>query len=133
MDCIKISHALSQKDGCKGSEVFINPQTQEITGYMINFGGLSRRFGGAKIYFYATFRGRFRDSGVWNGVTHYPNVRTINGTDIGAYFVFDDEKIELNFAISFQSIEQAKHNFVYEVGSKNFDQVKRESEVILAF
>jgi putative alpha-1,2-mannosidase len=94
------SHALNEKDGCKDSEVVIS--NNEIFGFSISTGSLSRRIGGAKIYFYAKFNKNFQQFGVWEVDKILPGQRRMKGNNIGSYFEFEDQEVEFQLAISFQ-------------------------------
>jgi putative alpha-1,2-mannosidase len=127
-----VSHALLEKDGCRGSEVNIDRTNQEVSGWMISSGSLTRRIvGGVKIYFSAKFNELFNQYGTWNGVNTFPNTNYNNGTSIGAYLTFSSRinKIESKVAISFISVEQARINLKHDAENKNFETVLRESEV----
>eukprot|EP01080_Neovahlkampfia_damariscottae_P006430 gene6430-10438_t len=123
-----VSHALTEKNGCKDSEVIIT--NNEIFGFMLNHGSFTSRVDGVKIYYYAKFKRDYKSFGVWENDKILPNQRRMKGTNIGAYFEFEEDNAEFHVSISFQSIEQAKKNYEREVGSKSFDEIKKESENI---
>lgn len=125
-----ISHALQQKDGCKDSDITVDMEKQIVTGSILSFGGLTRRIGGARIYFYAKFSSVFVQHGTWSVNKVFPDQSSINGTDVGAYIRFQDAKVEMYVGISFQSVRQAQVNLESDLGSKKFDDVAKESETV---
>jgi predicted alpha-1,2-mannosidase len=124
-----VSQALHAR-GCRDSNVFVDANAQTITGSILNYGALTARIGGSRVYFYVTFKSRFTSHGLWDTGKIIPNGIRLNGTDIGAYLKFDDAQVEMHVGISFQSVEKAKLNLENDVGAKRFDDVKKESETV---
>ena len=99
--------------GCAESEISIDVTSQTISGNLLNMGDMSSRFGGMRVYFYATFNETFNQYGVWddNGKFH-DNNGYANGTTVGGYVGFPSSvnSVEMLVGISFISTEQAAQN-----------------------
>lgn len=124
--------------GCAGSEIQINQTSQEISGWVLNMGDMSSRFGGMKVYFYAKFNESFSDFGVWDDSGRFQDgVNNANGINVGGYVGFNQniKSIEMYVGISFISIDQAKINLNDQVfdlnipsGTSIFDFIKTNSQ-----
>lgn len=124
------SSSLMEKGGILSSEIKIDIEKQEITGYTHNFGSLNGRGGGNKIYYIMKMiSGKFTKFGLWNDTKILENVAEINAKDTGAYLHVDQDIVEFSVTISFISINQARRNMEHDIGRKSFDQVHKESEM----
>jgi len=125
------SYALC-RDACWNATFTIDPVQQQITGWVLNGGGLSARFGGYVLYYVIVFNETFTDWGSWadDGVHH--NVTSQLGTTIGAYLGFDSGQastmaVEMFVGVSFISIEQAKRNLA-SVAALTFDWINQNAQ-----
>eukprot|EP01112_Ceratiomyxa_fruticulosa_P018977 TRINITY_DN6143_c1_g1_i1.p1 TRINITY_DN6143_c1_g1~~TRINITY_DN6143_c1_g1_i1.p1 ORF type:complete len:764 (-),score=125.90 TRINITY_DN6143_c1_g1_i1:103-2394(-) len=131
-----VSYTLTP-DACTKSSVFINltQNANEVSGWVMNEGSLSNRFGGVMTYFVALFPQNFKTFGVWNDGKVFNNERVANGTNIGAFVGFGNVgssgnvTIEFKVGISFISVDQARVNLYAEApGSVNFDTVLKQTQ-----
>eukprot|EP00117_Sycon_ciliatum_P027270 scpid28321/ scgid2435/ Uncharacterized glycosidase Rv0584 len=141
------SHALTP-GGCNGSFVEYNHTTQEVTGWMLNQGSLTRRNGhGVYIYFAARMSAMSDDTihghgigvgaaaagipvvssyGTWNttGVYNGSASSSAEGAASNGFFitVSQDIPVEISIAISFISMKQARANLDQQVDDRTFDK-----------
>jgi predicted alpha-1,2-mannosidase len=97
------------------SEVEIDALTGEITGMMTVNGSYSDRFGGLPTYFAARVSEPIASHGVWDDMgVLAPEISSGVGAEIGAWVSFnsaaDELVVELDLAISYVSIEEARIN-----------------------
>jgi predicted alpha-1,2-mannosidase len=124
-------NAASDVNHSDASDININPETHEITGWSI--GGYfcqskSRERDKRTIYFCAIFDKPFSGYGTWSGSTYAPNATNGNDTASGAFLTFDTSKcptVLAKVAISYVSINNARANIEAEnpgkISSKAFD------------
>jgi len=111
------------------AEVLVDPLNREISGSLLQQGGLSGRYGGLPTFFAARFSQPFHDFGTFkNGRIKSQSVREQGkdlgaGADLGAYAGFDlgdmGGQLTVKVAISFLSVDQARKNLQHE--SPGFD------------
>jgi len=127
---IDLTHA-AEKDYIKDSEITVDAEKREVSGWVFSHGSFSGRFGGHYIYFAARFKQDFATWGTWKDWDLYPNEITQRGEVAGAYFSFASEAtvpVEAQVGISFISIEQAKLNLETEMTDWDFDAARLETE-----
>jgi len=112
-----------------GSMVKIIPAERKIEGFCRNnHGGVPDNFHN---YFVAVFDKDFESEDTWHGDTLAKNVKEASGDHTGAIIRFKTkrgERIEVKIASSFISPAQAELNLKREIGSRHFDDQKRESK-----
>eukprot|EP01113_Clastostelium_recurvatum_P026084 TRINITY_DN3130_c0_g1_i1.p1 TRINITY_DN3130_c0_g1~~TRINITY_DN3130_c0_g1_i1.p1 ORF type:complete len:774 (-),score=142.72 TRINITY_DN3130_c0_g1_i1:74-2395(-) len=136
-----ISYTLTP-DGVGASNITIDPTTHTISGYVLNNGGLSNRFGGVRSYFYARTSVPFLAYGTWlDGNVTNGGATTANGgkgVDVGGYISFGPSPsngkpfvVELQVGISWISVQQAKDNLEGEIAANDdFDTVRESTQNI---
>lgn len=111
----------------KSGEVRVLPEKQEIEGSVRTFGTFAKRYGGLKTYFVARFNRPFQEYATRAGDSETTGQAVAAGDDIGVHLSFqaDDSlrTVELQVAISYVSIVNARANLDQETGRLNFDQV----------
>ena len=109
----------------KYSEVQINPEKNEITGYVHNGLFIPGNF---KAYFIIKFYKPFISYGTWakKGETITKGQKTNSGEAVGAYLQFKKGSVvQVKIASSYISPEQAEYNLDSELSQfKNLDQTK---------
>jgi predicted alpha-1,2-mannosidase len=92
------------------------------------FCGSGQRF---KIYFAARFDRPFVSSGTWNGPLLVPGGRSVEGSAVGAYLVFDTTQattVSMKVAISYVSVANAKDNLARGVLDWDLATLRRRTE-----
>lgn len=115
----------------RGSWIKVIPEQRRVVGYSTrNSGGVGRNF---RNYFIVEFDKPFDSEWTWqNGSEIQPGKSELSGNHVGAAIGFKTtrgEQVNAKVATSFISLEQAEIN-MKEIGSKTFDQVKKESKDI---
>ncbi len=125
---IDIGSALG-KGRSEECHVHVDSDTQEIVGSTRTFGSFSGRYGGLKVYFAAKVYVPWQSWTVWSGDQITADESEAAGDDVGVELKFakSDEKqtIELALAISHVSIANARENLTVELGSRDFEAVKK--------
>jgi predicted alpha-1,2-mannosidase len=128
-----ISYTLHPKS-CKNSFVTIDVARSEVSGWVLNQGGLSGRFGGYMSYFVAWFpEGSIAQCGTWQGKSVTSNSFAVNGTDVGGFVVLNtgsSNSVEFFVGLSSISIAQARENIFAQINGRNFDAIKTETQNI---
>jgi predicted alpha-1,2-mannosidase len=128
---INVSNALGTGK-CKGGEVQILPETNEVEGSVRTFGSFSGRYGGIKVYFVARFSQPFVEYGSWKENNFLPDQKIIEGDKIGVDLSFERKNsthvVELKLAISFVSLKNARENLQAETGQKTFEEILTEAK-----
>lgn len=83
-----------------------------------------------KLYFVARFDHEFQSDGIWNGTSLLPQGSVGKGAQIGTFLSFAPRvnKVDVQVAISFVSIDNAMMNLNAEAGTLNFDQAAAEAK-----
>jgi predicted alpha-1,2-mannosidase len=130
---LDLAHALG--DGYVDvSEVSVDPDHAEITGYIHNVGEFTSRVGGVDIYFVSRFSRTPSSYGTWTGeqITVEPGSGHEEGDDIGAWFAFateEGEQIEVRTGISVIDLDHARAHLDTEIPlTLDFDDVRQWSE-----
>ncbi len=123
---INVSNALG--DGrSENGEIYINPETKEISGSIRTYGTFSKRYNGINVYFAARFNQEFTNSTLWKNGILYPDSLNIHGDKVGIDLVFamgnPEQIIELRLAVSYVSIKNARENLMVETSGKTFDDI----------
>ena len=122
---IESSYTL-QANACRQSHVKIDPVNSEISGAVLFFGSLSKRFGGVTTYFSIRLS-NLTHFGVWENGKIYEGRQDIDGCSTGAYIVLPtgQEQVIMYVGISFVSIEQARTNLQMQTtGFQAFDTIR---------
>ena len=88
---------------------------------------------GYKYYFSAELSTPSTSCGTWKNDTINPGSKFLKGEGTGMYISFpttSSERLEIKIGISFVSIDEARGFIVDEIGSLDFDQVKRRGKEI---
>lgn len=98
-------------------EIQINPNQNEVYGWVKQKGSFSFTYDGYTLYFYIKSRESFTDYGVWEGMTVYPNQLSAENRPCGAYLGYPEgtKQVQLAVGISFISMDQAKLNAQMEI------------------
>jgi predicted alpha-1,2-mannosidase len=125
-------------DSCKDSEVTIDYESQEISGWTLNSGSLTANAGGIQMYFAAKLDSSFKSYGVYNFNTSSvinPGKTNTRGTHIGAYVEqLGSNTVTLYVGVSFISVDQARKNLVSDLAKLSqsklptFDAVRQDSQ-----
>ena len=112
----------------KGSFVKIIPEQNKIVGYTKRYArGKMKDFAN---YFVITFNTPFSSKKVWQKDKIIDSLST-KGNHSGAIVGFDitekNQQVIAKIASSFISIEQAEYNLKSEIGDKNFDEIKKQT------
>ena len=111
----------------KEAEVDVDVAQQEISGYLLQKGGLSGRYGGLPTYFVVRFSEPFEDYGTFEDDRLQPGSTHVEGSDVGAYAGFASKsgagQVVAVVAVSFISTEQARANLEEEVPHFDFEAV----------
>jgi predicted alpha-1,2-mannosidase len=111
----------------KEGEVRVLADAHEVEGSVRTFGTFSARYGGLKVHFVARFNPGFAAAGTWQGESFSRDRRTAAGEDVGVDLVFDAQGprpvVELQLALSYVSVQNARANLDAEVGAAGFDRV----------
>ncbi len=82
-----------------------------------------------RVYFYAVFSDNFKRAGIYSDDNIIPEKTFAEGKNIKAIIEFDDPQkpVYVKVGISAVSEDNAKMNLESEIGSKNFDEVRKEA------
>lgn len=121
---IRLDHALPGGD-VTDAEVTVK-NNQEVEGWLLSKGGLSKRHDGFKLYFVIRSKAPF-ESGTWNDGKLLPKETQQKGAKIGVWLTFPKggEAVELQTGISFVSIEGARKNLQAEQKGWDFDGTRK--------
>ena len=119
-------NAASDVNHSDASDININPDTHEVTGWSI--GGYfcqskSRERDKRTIYFCAIFDKPFSGYGTWSGAAYEPSSTNGNDTASGAFLSFDTSDsptVLAKVAISYVSIDNARANIEAESPTSHF-------------
>ena len=109
---VDLQAALSTGSPITDSAVEIDIEHNEISGWVMNKGGLTNRFGGLNTSFVIQLDAQVLSAGTGvfvNGTLH-EGVLSMQGTHIGAVLSHMADTVELKVAISFLSVAQARTN-----------------------
>ncbi|MGM0619927.1 MAG: GH92 family glycosyl hydrolase [Bacteroidota bacterium] len=114
-----------------GSYIKVIPEENKVVGYTTkNSGGVPANF---KNWFVVQFSKPFETYYTTDNKELYQNKNEQDVYHAGAILQFEtqrDEKIQLNIASSFISLEQAELNLEREIGSKSFDELLVEGKEV---
>ncbi|MDD4515311.1 GH92 family glycosyl hydrolase [Massilibacteroides sp.] len=114
----------------------IDVEKKEITGYnpvhrIYQGWGMETGFSG---HFVIRFEDDFEGFGVWEGDTLHEGTKEIRGnkTGVGGWvkLASDAKDIQVKVATSFTNVEHALENLQAEIGTKDFEQVRKESSAV---
>jgi predicted alpha-1,2-mannosidase len=128
-------NAASDVNRADDSEIAINPDTHEVTGWSI--GGYfcqskSRERDKRTVYFCAVFDKPFSGYGTWSGAAYAPNSTNGSDTASGAFLTFDTSQsaaVMAKVAISYVSIANARANIQAESPVANFSSADFDNAV----
>ena len=130
---LDLAHTLG--DGViTASEVHLDPDNKEITGYIHNQGSFTGRVGGVDIWFVSRFSRAPTSWGTWSGDELIEGDAFREGEDIGAWFQWDTtggEQIIVQTGVSVIDADHARANFEAEHSSNwDFDAVHHGAESV---
>ncbi len=103
----------------------VHPEKQELEGMVRLYGSFSGRYDGLDVYFVARFNQPFAKYGTWNAGRLAANSVNVSGRDIGADLAFAKQGpktvVEMQLALSYVSIANARLNLEAEAAAKGFD------------
>ena len=124
-------HLLLDAAGSIGSKrtenalVVLRPEKQEAEGMVRLYGSFSGRYDGLDVYFVARFNQPFASYGTWSSGRITPGSANASGADIGAVLSFARQGaqtvVEMQLALSYVSIANARLNLEAEAAAKGFD------------
>jgi predicted alpha-1,2-mannosidase len=85
----------------------------------------SELINGMRQFAYLKFNRPFESFGVFKGTEIEKNRKNIDGNQSGIYLTFNDRMIEIKYAISYISFDQAQRNLEKEILDQSFEAVKR--------
>lgn len=118
------SYAIADGEIIDGS-INIDKENNTVEGWVLNDGSFSGRYGGIDIYFVARFNRDIQSFITKSGDTYEEEVAEQSGAETGAILTFDlaeSNQLEMQAAISFVSIEQARLNLNTEMPEWDFDK-----------
>lgn len=107
-----------------------DPVQGVVRGWQHYGGGMSDRFGGFVLYFYAEVDTPSQSHGAWSGTNIQPGAMSLQGTDIGAYLGFATsagQTIDVRVGLSYISIEQAELNLAEDLPHWGLEQARAEN------
>lgn len=111
---------------CENGVVMIHPEAREIEGSVKTFGSFSGRYGGLDVYFTARFSAPFT-AATWNGDQFKKDSEGTAGNDIGVDLSFrprsGEQVVEMQLALSYVSIANARKNLDAEAAGRGFDDL----------
>lgn len=113
------------------TDVKVDENNREVTGWFHYKGSLTGRDGGIKTYFVIKTKFPFKNKGVWNDGEYKESDSEAHGTTAGAVVGFEakeGEVLELKVAISFISVEQARANMGADAPGWDFDGHRARTE-----
>ena len=99
----------------------------EVSGYRRTDGWADDHY----VYFYAEFSQPFASSGIVKNGERRPNLKSVKGESLKAYFAFSfdaREKVYVKVGISAVDVDGAKNNVQSEIPGWSFDRVKRAAK-----
>jgi predicted alpha-1,2-mannosidase len=113
------------------AKVSVDPQNGTLEGEVRTFGSFSGRYGGIKVYFFATVDRPVITSEFRSGETLLPDNLQGEGPQLGVILGFDTssdgQPVEIRIAISHVSRENARLNLEQETTGKSFDELVAEA------
>ncbi len=107
--------------------VVVHPGKQEMEGMVRLYGSFSGRYGGLDVYFASRFNQPFSRYGTWNAGRLTAGSANVSGKDIGVDLAFANQGpgtvVEMQLALSYVSIANARLNLDAEAATKGFDAV----------
>lgn len=131
---IDLSHTVPDAS-VTDSDVTIDPATQTLSGFVLDKGGFTGRYGGLKIYYAARFSKPFAKFATSDGASYNEGAVAQAGPKVWIALDFarpDDGVIEAQVAISYVSVEGAKANLAAEMTGWDFASVKTAAEAAWA-
>jgi putative alpha-1,2-mannosidase len=137
---IPFSHTLDA-GAAQAASIQVNVEKREVSGSVLDMGGMTGRFGGYTTYFVAKFNQPLANWGTWNGNAITWSGNSANATrtsdsimNLGAYVGWSAasgvNSVEFTVGLSSISVDQARLNIDLEVGSKDFNAVLSETQAI---
>ena len=110
----------------------VHPEKQEMEGMVRLYGSFSGRYGGLDVYFVAKFSQPFAKYGTWSAGRLTAGSANVSGKDIGVDLAFANQgsktSVEMQLALSYVSIANARLNLAAEAAAKGFDAVVSDAE-----
>ncbi len=106
------------------TEINVDTEKNEISGYFVYNGPFSSRGGGLTTYFFIQSAKPFELRGAWKDGEYMTGAASANGKEAGAVVAYDlsgGTVVEIKVAISFVSVDQAKMNMAADVPGWDFD------------
>ena len=127
---IDVSSSLGKGKTTEG-EIHIS-ENGEISGVIRTFGNFASRYGGLKVWFVARFNQPFVSHSLWSGAKLLPGFSEIKGDTVGGDFSFEKntekQVVELQLAISYVSMENARENLETETASVDFAEIAERAK-----
>lgn len=125
---VDFQHTLPGGKSGGGSIGFNSPDT--LTGWMMNIGGMSSRFGGFTVYAHTVFDQTPAETGVWDDSGLHAGQQSAAGTDLGAWLRFPagTKTVQARVGTSFVDAPGATGNLGAEIPTFDFDGVRKEAE-----
>ncbi len=103
----------------------VRPEKHEVEGTVRLYGSFSGRYDGLDVFFVARFSQPFAKFGTWSNGSLTPNNANVAGMDIGVDVAFGKQPqetvVEMQLALSYVSIANARLNLDTEAATKGFD------------
>ena len=107
-----------------------DPDKGTVRGWQHYAGGMSDRFGGFILYFYAEVDTPAESFGVWNGADVIVGADRMQGTDIGAFLGFwtqEGDTVDVRVGLSYISMEQAELNLEEDLPEWGLELARAEN------
>jgi predicted alpha-1,2-mannosidase len=105
----------------------VRPEKQEVEGTVRLYGSFSGRYDGLDVFFVARCNQSFTQYGTWSAGRLTAGSATVSGKDIGVDLAFARQGprtvVEMQLALSYVSIANARLNLEDEAATKGFDGV----------
>lgn len=125
-----IGHPQGESGRVKNTEIYYDRSTNTIKGFVECYPEYAKFCdpnNHVKCYFYIQISKKISNVGTYRDSLIYDGQTEIKGVGSGLYIEFPtekNEKVEMQVALSYTSIENAKKNLAYETKNMDFDTVK---------
>ncbi|NQX40862.1 alpha-1,2-mannosidase, putative [Pedobacter steynii] len=130
------AQVITNLGGLIGGTKMVNARVNRVSGnsYEGSFSSVGRLWGGpkdVKVFFVVKLDKEFKTLTGWKGKKNFENIDKLNGDSLGIspqYEVLAGDQLQMKIAISYTSLENARHNLEVECPGWDFNLIRNESK-----